>query len=119
MPPSRNPIMPFGPLARRWRCSEGWPSCPYPTSDRAFGSGSTPGPLSLATSAQRRSGTSPPSAIRRTSPRDGSVVISASAYDQIREHAIVRALGTPELKGKSQAVEVYELLGLREAADSG
>ena len=55
----------------------------------------------------------------QTYAHEGSVVISASTYDQIREHAIVRALGTPELKGKSQAVEVYELLGLREAADSG
>jgi class 3 adenylate cyclase len=43
----------------------------------------------------------------------GSVVIGASTYEQIHGQAIVRALGTPEFKGKSQAVEVYELLGLR------
>jgi class 3 adenylate cyclase len=56
---------------------------------------------------------------------EGSVVISASTYELIREHAIVRPLGSPELKGKSVAVEVYELVGLREpvvpsgAADVG
>jgi class 3 adenylate cyclase len=43
----------------------------------------------------------------------GSVVIGASTYEQIRDHAIVRTLGTPELKGKSQPVKVYELLRLR------
>jgi class 3 adenylate cyclase len=43
----------------------------------------------------------------------GSVVIGATTYDLIRERAVVRALGAPALKGKSQAVEVYELLGLR------
>jgi class 3 adenylate cyclase len=45
---------------------------------------------------------------------EGSVVIGASTLAEIRPHAIVRSLGTPELKGKSLAVEVYELLGLRE-----
>jgi adenylate cyclase len=47
---------------------------------------------------------------------EGSVVIGASTYDLIRAEAVVRPLGTPELKGKSQPVEVYELLGLREGA---
>ena len=47
---------------------------------------------------------------------EGSVVISASTYELVREHAIVRTLGTPVLKGKSHAVEVYELLGLRSIA---
>ena len=47
---------------------------------------------------------------------EGSVVISASTYDLIKEWAIVRPLGSPELKGKSVAVEVYELVGLRETA---
>jgi class 3 adenylate cyclase len=43
----------------------------------------------------------------------GSVVISMNTYAQIRDHAVVRRLGVPELKGKSQAVEVYELVSLR------
>jgi class 3 adenylate cyclase len=45
---------------------------------------------------------------------EGSVVIGATTYDLIREQAVVRPLGSPELKGKSQRVEVYELLGLRD-----
>jgi class 3 adenylate cyclase len=49
---------------------------------------------------------------------EGSVVIGASTYERIREHAVVRALGSPELKGKSLAVEVYELLSLRDGAGS-
>jgi class 3 adenylate cyclase len=44
------------------------------------------------------------------------VVIGASTYDLIGQHAIVRELGSPALKGKSRAVEVYELLGLRDRA---
>ena len=47
---------------------------------------------------------------------EGSIVIGASTYELVRDHAIVRTLGTPVLKGKSQAVEVYELLGLRSIA---
>jgi class 3 adenylate cyclase len=47
---------------------------------------------------------------------EGSVVISASTYDLIKEWAIVRPLGSPELKGKSVAVDVYQLVGLRETA---
>jgi class 3 adenylate cyclase len=43
---------------------------------------------------------------------EGSVVIGPTTYDRIREHAVVRSLGAPELKGKAQPVEVYELLGL-------
>jgi hypothetical protein len=38
----------------------------------------------------------------------------ASKYMLIREQAVVQPLGSPELKGKSQAVEVSELLGLRD-----
>jgi class 3 adenylate cyclase len=44
---------------------------------------------------------------------EGSVVIGASTYALIRDQAVVRELGSPVLKGKSQPVEVYELLGLR------
>jgi class 3 adenylate cyclase len=43
-----------------------------------------------------------------------SVVIGARTYELIRDIADVRSLGTPALKGKSEAVEVYELVGLRE-----
>jgi class 3 adenylate cyclase len=48
---------------------------------------------------------------------EGSVVIGASTYDLIRGHAVVRELGSPALKGKSQPVEVYELLDLRHCGD--
>ncbi len=44
----------------------------------------------------------------------GSIVISETTYEQIRDCAVVRELGSPALKGKSQSVEVYELLGLRD-----
>jgi len=47
---------------------------------------------------------------------EGSVVLSATTYQQIRERAVVRELGAPKLKGKSQPVEVYELLELRSPA---
>lgn len=46
---------------------------------------------------------------------EGSVVMGHGTYELIREQAVVRPLGTPDLKGKSQPVEVYELLSLREA----
>jgi class 3 adenylate cyclase len=45
---------------------------------------------------------------------EGSVVIGAGTYELIRDIAEVRPLGAPALKGKSEAVEVYELLGLRD-----
>ena len=45
---------------------------------------------------------------------EGSVVIGAATYALIEKVAVVRPLGAPELKGKSQPVEVYELLGLRD-----
>ncbi len=47
---------------------------------------------------------------------EGSVVIGAATYAQIQDEAVVRALGSPELKGKSQPVDVYELLGLRQGS---
>jgi class 3 adenylate cyclase len=49
----------------------------------------------------------------------GSVVIGARTYELIRDVAEVRSLGTPELKGKSEAVRVYELIGLRDDPDGG
>jgi class 3 adenylate cyclase len=51
----------------------------------------------------------------QTYAAEGSVVIGANTYELIRDVALVRPLGAPELKGKSQAVEVYELIGLRDA----
>jgi class 3 adenylate cyclase len=45
---------------------------------------------------------------------EGSIVISETTYELIRDYAAVRELGSPALKGKSQPVEVYELLGLRD-----
>jgi class 3 adenylate cyclase len=50
----------------------------------------------------------------QTYAADGTVVIGERTYEQIRGRALVRALGSPALKGKSQATDVYELVGLRE-----
>jgi class 3 adenylate cyclase len=55
----------------------------------------------------------------QTYAAEGSVVIGAGTYDLIREQAIVRSLGAPQLKGKSMPVEVYELLGLRNEVGVG
>ncbi len=52
----------------------------------------------------------------QTYAAEGSVVIGAGTYDLIREQAVVRPLGSPQLKGKSQPVEAYELLSLRNGA---
>jgi class 3 adenylate cyclase len=52
----------------------------------------------------------------QTFAEEGSVVIGAGTYALLGDEAIVRPLGRPELKGKSQPVEVYELLGIREPA---
>ena len=52
----------------------------------------------------------------QTFAAEGSVVIGAGTYDLIRQQAVVRPLGSPQLKGKSLPVEVYELLGLRNEA---
>jgi class 3 adenylate cyclase len=49
----------------------------------------------------------------QTYAAEGSVVIGATTYDLIREQAVVRPLGSPELRGKSKPVAVYELLALR------
>lgn len=49
---------------------------------------------------------------------EGSVVMGAGTYQLVREHVIVRPMGSPELKGKSVAVEVYELVGLRETTEA-
>jgi class 3 adenylate cyclase len=52
----------------------------------------------------------------QTFAAEGSVVIGAGTYALIRQQAVVRPLGSPQLKGKSLPVEVYELLGLRTGA---
>ena len=44
---------------------------------------------------------------------EGSVVIGERTFELIREHADVRSLGVPDLKGKSVAMQVYELLDIR------
>jgi class 3 adenylate cyclase len=49
----------------------------------------------------------------------GSVVIGTRTYQLIRDVAEVRSLGTPELKGKSEGVQVFELLALRDDPDEG
>jgi class 3 adenylate cyclase len=43
----------------------------------------------------------------------GHVVIGQTTFEQIRDIAIVRPLGAPQLKGKTEPVLVYELIGLR------
>ena len=43
----------------------------------------------------------------------GRVVLGQQTYDLVRDDVEVRALGTPNLKGKSLPTEVYELIGLR------
>ena len=49
----------------------------------------------------------------------GSVVIGASTHALIRDRARVRPLGTPDLKGKADRVEVYELLELVQFETTG
>jgi len=49
----------------------------------------------------------------------GSVVIGTRTYQLIRDVAEVRSLGTPELKGKSEGGQVFELLALRDDPDEG
>src|SRR6476659_73972 len=44
---------------------------------------------------------------------EGSVVTSHTTYMLVQDHVVARSMGSPELKGKSVAVEGYELLGLR------
>ena len=55
----------------------------------------------------------------QTYATEGTVVIGASTFELIREVALVRPLESPQLKGKSQSVEVYELLGLRDGDQVG
>lgn len=43
---------------------------------------------------------------------EGSVVIGNRTYELVRDVAVVRPLGAPDLKGKSLPTEVYELISL-------
>lgn len=49
----------------------------------------------------------------QTYAAEGTVVIGARTYELIRDEAVIRPLGSPELKGKSHRVEIYELLALK------
>ena len=53
----------------------------------------------------------------QTYATEGTVVIGARTYEHIRAEAVVRSLGVPSLKGKSDPVEVYELIRLRATDD--
>lgn len=44
---------------------------------------------------------------------EGRVVVGERTFELIRDHATVRPLGTPDLKGKSVPTQVYELLDVR------
>jgi class 3 adenylate cyclase len=46
----------------------------------------------------------------------GTVVLGEKTYQLVRDHVEVRLLGAPELKGRSIAMNVYELIGIRPAA---
>ena len=45
----------------------------------------------------------------------GTVVLGEKTYELVRDEVEVRLLGTPDLKGKSIATNVYELIGMRPA----
>ena len=49
----------------------------------------------------------------QTFAEPGQVVLSERTLAQLEGRAVVRPLGAPSLKGKSEAVRVYELLGLQ------
>jgi class 3 adenylate cyclase len=48
----------------------------------------------------------------------GTVVLGQQTYDLVRDCVEVRALGQPELKGKTLPTEAYELMSVCEAAFS-
>ena len=55
----------------------------------------------------------------QTFAEPGQVVLGQLTYEQIRDVAVVRALGTPQLKGKAEPVHAYELVELRSSAIAG
>lgn len=42
----------------------------------------------------------------------GGVVVGERTFELIRDHVTVRALGTPDLKGKSMATQLYKPLAV-------
>ena len=46
----------------------------------------------------------------------GTVVLGEKTYQLVRDHVEVRLLGAPELKGRSIAMNVYKLIGIRPVA---
>jgi adenylate cyclase len=42
------------------------------------------------------------------------IIISQGTYELVREHVVVRPLGSATVKGKHQAVEIYDLVGLKQ-----
>ena len=115
-PPTRSPITPCGQLARRWACSGRWVSCRSPASGLAS-SRPQQRACDRGNIGAAEIGTSLPSATPPISPRlqtyapEGSIVISATTHELISRVCRRPGLGSPALKGKSQSVEVYELLG--------
>ena len=50
-----------------------------------------------------------------TKELQATIVISEATYNEIRDRAEVRPLGSIEVKGKQQKTVVYELLGMKDA----
>ena len=48
----------------------------------------------------------------------GSIVIGQPTFELVRDIAETRELGFAELKGKSTPTTIYELIGLRSAAET-
>ncbi len=42
------------------------------------------------------------------------IIISQGTYELVREHVVARPLGSVTVKGKHQAVEIYDLVGLKQ-----
>jgi adenylate cyclase len=41
------------------------------------------------------------------------VIISQGTYEMVRDHVVVRPLGSVTVKGKHQAVDIYDLVDLK------
>ncbi|MGQ9625749.1 MAG: adenylate/guanylate cyclase domain-containing protein [Anaerolineae bacterium] len=46
--------------------------------------------------------------------KGGQILLSQSAYERVKEHVEARCLGLLQVKGRKEAVEVYELIGLKD-----
>ena len=51
--------------------------------------------------------------------RKGEIIISSSTYAVIQDQIEVKALAPVKLKGKSEPLQVYEVLGLKESKEQG